>query len=80
MGGLESKGSFKCKTADKWSLYYTLAIKNVPGSPEGANRDDKAQINSPTPQDESVTSFGMPVHKKVAYCRLFIACGGLNIV
>lgn len=77
-GVVESKGSFKCKTADKWSLYYTLAIKDVPGSPEGVNKGHKAQINSLTPQDKSVTSVGMPLHKKGAHYRLFIACGCLK--
>jgi hypothetical protein len=77
-GVVRSKGSFKCKTAGKWSLYYTLAIKDDPGSSEGVNKDHKAQINSPTPQDKSVTTVGKPAHKKVAHCLLFIACGGLK--
>jgi hypothetical protein len=73
---LGSKSSFKSKTAGKWSLYHTFAIKDDPGSTEGVNKDHKAQISLPTPQGKSVTSVGMPTNKKVANHLLFIAYGG----
>jgi hypothetical protein len=55
-GVVGTKDSFKCKNEDARSLYYTLAIKDDPGWPEGVSKDHKAQITSPTPQDKFVTS------------------------
>jgi hypothetical protein len=41
-GVVGTKGSFKCKAGDERSLYYTLAIKDDPGWPEGVNKAHKA--------------------------------------